>query len=157
MKKFPGNELNKESEDAVYFFTPDYYILDNFFASIVEIYGMRFQTSEHAYQWKKYSESAPEVAEEIFNATNPSQVKKIADANKAKAPHDFKERKVEIMEEILRAKLAQHEKVRRVLIESRDRRIAENSPTDDFWGLGPNKDGKNMLGRLWMKIREELI
>jgi predicted NAD-dependent protein-ADP-ribosyltransferase YbiA (DUF1768 family) len=27
---------------------------------------------------------------------------------------------------------------------------------DDFWGWGPNRDGKNMLGRLWMEIRAEL-
>lgn len=32
----------------------------------------------------------------------------------------------------------------------------ENSWRDDFWGWGPNRDGQNMLGRLWMEIRAEL-
>jgi hypothetical protein len=27
---------------------------------------------------------------------------------------------------------------------------------DDFWGWGPGRDGKNMLGRLWMEVRAEL-
>ncbi len=26
----------------------------------------------------------------------------------------------------------------------------------DFWGWGPNRDGKNMLGKLWMKVRRSL-
>ena len=34
--------------------------------------------------------------------------------------------------------------------------IVEDSPKDSFWGWGPNRDGKNQLGKLWMKLREEL-
>ena len=26
----------------------------------------------------------------------------------------------------------------------------------DFWGIGPNRDGQNMLGKLWMEVRAEL-
>ena len=34
--------------------------------------------------------------------------------------------------------------------------IVEDSPKDSFWGWGPNRDGENQLGKLWMKLREEL-
>jgi predicted NAD-dependent protein-ADP-ribosyltransferase YbiA (DUF1768 family) len=34
--------------------------------------------------------------------------------------------------------------------------LIEDSWRDDFWGWGENKDGKNMLGKLWMEVREEV-
>jgi ribA/ribD-fused uncharacterized protein len=148
--------LNKETEEAVYFFTPTFYALDNFSAHIVEIWGRKFQTSEHAYQWKKYSESHPDIAEEILKATSPNQAKKIADAHKKDSTSKFHEIKISIMEEILKAKANQHEKVVRTLKETGSREIIENSPTDSFWGIGPEKNGQNMLGKLWMKIRDSL-
>ena len=37
-----------------------------------------------------------------------------------------------------------------------DRTLIENSWRDDFWGWGPNRDGQNMLGKLWMEVRAEL-
>ncbi|WP_411543268.1 NADAR domain-containing protein, partial [Escherichia coli] len=45
----------------------------------------------------------------------------------------------------------QHEYVRRKLLATGNRCLIENSWRDDFWGWGPNRDGKNMLGTLWMK------
>jgi predicted NAD-dependent protein-ADP-ribosyltransferase YbiA (DUF1768 family) len=60
------------------------------------------------------------------------------------------------MSNILRLKLAQHEYVRRKLLATGDRDLIEDSWRDDFWGWGPNRDGQNMLGKLWMEIRAEL-
>jgi hypothetical protein len=37
-----------------------------------------------------------------------------------------------------------------------DRELIEDSWRDDFWGWGPHRNGKNMLGKLWMEIRSEL-
>ena len=156
MNEILKNDLNKETNDAVYFFTPPNYALDNFSAYIIEIWGKTFQTSEHAYQWKKYSISHPDIAEKIFNATSPNQVKKISDAHKKDISLEFHNKKVGIMEEILRVKADQHEKVRKTLKKTGDKEIVENSPTDSFWGIGPKKDGQNILGKLWMKVREDL-
>lgn len=153
MENFLGNDFNKETEDAIYFYTPIFYALDNFSSHIIEIWGKKFQTAEHAYQWKKFENSNSEIAEAIFNAKSPGAVKKIADAYKADVSPEFHEIKIEIMEEILRAKTHQHEKVRRVLRESGSKTIIENSPIDNFWGAGPEGLGKNILGNLWMKIR----
>ena len=156
MIQFSGNDFNKETEDAVYFYTPTFYALDNFSAHVVKIWGRKFRTSEHAYQWKKYADSNPGIAEQIFSAASPSQVKKIADENKAKADPKFGESKFEIMEEILRAKTTQHEDVQSTLLATGSREIFENSPTDGVWGIGPDGKGQNMLGTIWMKIRREL-
>lgn len=154
MKQFPGNDFNKETEDTIYFYTPVFYALDNFSAHIVEIWGRKFQTSEHAYQWRKFADSNPDIAERIFVATSPGEVKKISDAHKSDIFPEFHELKIEIMEEILRAKAAQHEKVRRILKESGNKTIVENSPVDSFWGVGPDGTGENALGKLWMKVRD---
>ena len=154
MNQFPGNQFNKETEDAIFFSTPVFYALDNFSAHIVEIWGKKFQTSEHAYQWKKFADSNPEIAQEIFSATSPNQVKKISDAHKAEVSSIFHNLKVEIMEEILRAKVNQHEKVKRILKESGTKMIIENSPLDNFWGAGHDGKGENVLGKLWMKVRD---
>lgn len=61
------------------------------------------------------------------------------------------------MKEIIRAKVAQHPYVKKKLIESGDRELVENSWRDDFWGWGPNKDGQNHLGKLWMEVRKEIL
>lgn len=37
-----------------------------------------------------------------------------------------------------------------------DREIVEDSPIDSYWGCGADGLGKNMLGKLLMKLREEL-
>ena len=150
----PEQGTNGETKEAVYFYTPKHYVLDNFSAYQVNIWGKTFATAEHAYQWKKYLISDPELAAEIFFAKSPYEVKKLADAHKEEVSEEFREEKVTIMEQILRAKAQQHLKVRETLLESGDKDIVENSPTDSFWGIGPNGTGNNTLGNLWMKIRE---
>lgn len=149
-------DLNKETKEAVYFYTPKFYSLDNFSAYTIEIWGEKFQTSEHAYQWKKYAETNPKIAQQILEAPSPHAVKEISDSNKDAVSPGFHETKLATMEEILKAKVQQHKKVLDSLIETGDREIIENSPLDDFWGIGPNNDGENALGKIWMRIRKEL-
>lgn len=145
--------LNKETEKAVYFFTTAFYPLDNFSAHAVQIWNQNFPTAEHAFQWKKFSVVRPDVAEEILRANSPHAVKEISDAKKTEQPITWKDEKVSVMEEILRAKAEQHEDVREILKKTGNREIIENSPVDSFWGIGPNNDGQNMVGKIWMKIR----
>ena len=151
----PIRDPNYVTETAVYFYTPTYYAFDNFSAFSVELWGRVFPTSEHAYQWKKFEFSKSAVAEEIVNARSARDTKVIADAHKEEISPDWHTVKVSYMEEILRAKIAQHEKVKSLLMETGTKEIIENSPTDAFWGIGSG-DGRNELGKLWMKLRSEL-
>ena len=43
-----------------------------------------------------------------------------------------------------------------MLNESKGKAIYKNSPTDNFWGLGPEGEGENALGKIWMKIRDTM-
>ena len=60
------------------------------------------------------------------------------------------------MKEILLAKAQQHTYVRRKLLSTGTRELIENSWRDNFWGWGPDREGQNMLGVLWMEVREQL-
>jgi ribA/ribD-fused uncharacterized protein len=145
--------LNKETEDRIYFFTVPFEPLNNWSAHSIHIWDKDFLTSEHAFQWKKFSIVAPEIANKILLAKSPYAVFKISSLNKDKKPSDWHNKKLAIMEEILRTKIKQHEDVQEAIKKTENRIIIENSPVDSFWGIGPNKDGQNMLGTLWMKIR----
>jgi len=149
-------QLNYATEETIYFFTPAFHPLDNFSAHAIEVWGVLFPTVEHAYQWKKFSLIRPDIAQQILLARSPDAVKKISDPNISNQPEDWHERRVSIMEEILRVKAEQHEDVREILKKTETRRIIENSPIDNFFGGGPDGNGKNIVGELWMKIRDEL-
>ena len=41
------------------------------------------------------------------------------------------------------------------LLETKDYPIVEDSPKDDYWGWGSDRNGENNLGKLWMELREE--
>jgi predicted NAD-dependent protein-ADP-ribosyltransferase YbiA (DUF1768 family) len=62
-----------------------------------------------------------------------------------------------LMEKIFRAKLTQHDDIREILLESGDRELLKVYPTDYYWGTGADGTGENKMGKLWMKLRGELI
>lgn len=137
----------------------EFYPFSNFSAFQLEWAGYTFPTSEHAYQWMKFQGlwQMRDVADAIRKASSAHDAFKIAERNADKKQSDWDEIKLEIMEAILRAKLSQHPYVHKKLRDSGDRQIIECSWRDDFWGWGPNKDGQNMLGKLWMKIRDDVF
>lgn len=145
-----------DTDKQVFFYEQDFYVLSNFSSFTLTWKDLRFDTSEAVYHWEKFAVTAPSIATKILFATSAHEAFKIAEANKHLRRPDWDEVKVEIMRDILRAKVEQHEYVRRKLIETGDRELVEDSWRDDFWGWGPDKDGLNMLGKLWMEIRTEL-
>lgn len=147
--------------ERVCFYEQDFYVLSNFSAFSILWKGQRFATSEAVYHWEKFNNPNPtpfeiSVLESIVDASSAHVAFKIGQEHKRLRRRDWDEVKVDVMREILRAKVDQHEYVRRKLLATGDRELVENSWRDDFWGWGPNRDGKNILGKLWMEIRSEL-
>ena len=145
-----------DTPERVCFYEQDFYALSNFSAFTVRINGRTFPTSEHAYHFFKFKDHAIGYALAVLDAPSAHEAFKIAERHKADRRPDWDAVKVDIMRDILRAKVAQHEYVRRKLLATGDRELVENSWRDDFWGWGPNQDGRNALGKLWMEIRAEL-
>jgi ribA/ribD-fused uncharacterized protein len=144
-----------DTDTQIFFYEQDYYIFSNFSAFSLMWKGIRFPTSEAAYHSEKFPHR-PELQSAIVTAISAHEAFKIAERNKAVCRLDWNSIKVNIMREILLEKVSQHEYVRRKLLATGDRELIENSWRDDFWGWGPNRDGKNQLGKLWMEIRSEL-
>ncbi|WP_081687378.1 NADAR family protein [Glycomyces tenuis] len=136
------------------FYTPEYYVFNNFSAHAIEFRGKLYPTSEHAYQAAKCTD--PVGQEAIRNSRSPGQAKTLANETyKAAKDLDWDRKKVIVLEEILRTKLAQHPEAQEALKKSGDEEIVEDSPTDYFWGEGADGSGQNMLGKLWMKLRDD--
>jgi ribA/ribD-fused uncharacterized protein len=144
-----------DTNARVRFYEHDFYVLSNFSAFTLHWREQRFDTSEAAYHYEKFPH-ARHLQEAIRCAPSAHAAFKLAERNKAERRPDWDDVKVQIMLDILRAKVRQHDYVRRKLLETGDRELVEDSWRDDFWGWGPNRDGHNMLGKLWMEVRAEL-
>jgi ribA/ribD-fused uncharacterized protein len=151
----PAGFVKPDDERRVFFYEQDFYVLSNFSAFSLEWKGLMFATSEQAYHWEKFPDH-PTLRHLIHYSRSAHEGFKFAEAHKLARRRDWDDVKVGIMLEILRAKAAQHEYVRRKLLATGDRELIEDSWRDDFWGWGPNRDGKNMLGKLWMQVRAGL-
>ena len=147
-----------DTETHVFFYEQDFYVLSNFSAFCIEFKGVLHPTSEQAYHWQKFVDGPADakVLRLLFDARSAHDAFKIAEANRHLRRPDWDAVKVPIMKDILRAKVAQHEYVRRKLLATGDRALVENSWRDDFWGWGADGCGHNMLGKLWMEVRAEL-
>lgn len=55
----------------------------------------------------------------------------------------------------LQYKFTQHATLKQLLIDTGDAIIVEDSKIDSYWGCGADRQGKNMLGQLLMKLREQ--
>lgn len=151
--------LSLDTGTHVYFYEQDHYYLSNFSAFTLAWQGVVFATSEAAYHWEKFPNHTPSHRDHrlaIRDARSAHDAFKYAERFKRDRRPDWDDIKIGVMKRILFAKADQHEYVRRKLIETGDRILVENSWRDDFWGWGPNRDGENMLGKLWMEVRSEL-
>lgn len=148
-----------DTDERICFYEQEFYPFSSFssFAIYWPVEGVetRFDTSEALYHWHKFP-GHPGLRLAIREATSAHEAFKIAERHREHRRPDWDAVKVDVMRDILRAKVEQHEYVRRKLLETGDRELVENSWRDSFWGWGPNRDGQNMLGKLWMEIRAEL-
>ncbi len=138
------------------FYEREFYVLSNFSSFAVDWRGRRWSTSEHAYQAAHFIDTDKKLFEKIFKARSAHDAYKIAKANADKAPENWDEIKTVVMEEIVRLKLEQNLYVKKKLLETEDLLLVEDSPKDGFWGWGRDRKGRNELGKIWMKLRDEL-
>jgi ribA/ribD-fused uncharacterized protein len=153
----PTGPLKLDTDCRVYFYEQDHYYLSNFSAFTLRWCGITFPTSEHAYQWERFRLTSQDaIRDSIRNAPSAHVAFKTAQQCKHLQRGMWNDVKVDTMRQILRLKAHQHEYVRRKLLQTGDRELIENSWRDDYWGWGESRDGQNMLGKLWMEIRDEL-
>lgn len=143
-----------KEEETIQFYEREYYMFSNFSSFAIMWKGHFCLTSEHAYQTEKFEDES--VKDIIRKTMSAHDSQKVSHEHKDKYRNNWYEIKTGIMKEVLYEKVRQHPYVKKKLLESGDKMLIEDSWRDNFWGWGPNKDGANHLGKIWMEIREEI-
>ena len=156
LEQYRDSWLKEKMDEVIGFYPREFYCLDNFSSFKVEYKGYLYASLEEAYQASKFLDSVPEIAKQIQQSHSAHEAQKIAFANRNSQHPKWDEIKLSVMEELLRAKLDQNPYVKKKLLETQDYQIVEDSPKDSFWGWGMDRKGENNLGKLWMKLRNEL-
>lgn len=137
---------------AIDSFSGKYRFLSNFWQVWVIYEKVAYSSTEHAYQAAKSLDV--ECRKRIAKLSTSAEAKK-AGKTVALRP-GWEQAKLEIMEEILRLKFA-HDDLAAQLVETQGHELIEgNTWGDRYWGVCRGA-GENHLGKLLMKIREELL
>ena len=116
-------------------------------------------TSEHLYQAAKFG-ARPEVQQRIAEAPTPREAAATGRTPGLGIDLDWNAQRADVMRWILRLKReANQAEIDAVLAATADRPIVEVSTRDPWWGARPVADryeGQNVLGRLWMELRQQL-
>jgi len=131
-----------------------YGCFSNFSRHSIKVDGKRYATSEHYYQSQKFKGTRFESV--VRKAKGPKQAAREGRDKKKPLRKDWESAKENVMYKALQAKFDQHPDCRETLLSTGDAKIIEASPKDPYWGWGPNRQGKNRLGFLLMRLREEL-
>lgn len=127
------------------------FFLSNFYSAPVEYDGVLFQNNEAAFQAQK---CVTKNLRKTFQHLDPSAAK--AKGRRVILRHNWDEIKENEMLEICRAKFTQNEDLKEKLLATGDAYLEEgNDWGDKIWGT-VNGVGQNKLGKILMKVREEL-
>lgn len=148
--------LSLHMNEPINFIETRFHFLSPFSAHRIEIWGEVFPTVEHAYQASRIT---PGPERELIKSA-PSPLDAWREGQKYKnrpelAVPNFD--KYATMEEIFRAKLAQHPDIADILKESGECELLKVWETDSYWGTGKDGSGQNQMGKMWMKLRAELV
>jgi ribA/ribD-fused uncharacterized protein len=138
-------------------FRDKYDFLSNFYPAKVTYEGMVYPCVENAFQAAKTFDLSER---QQFTYLAPGKAKKAG--GQLDLRPDWEDVKEGIMLEIVRAKFTQDALLNRWLIKTGDQELIEgNDWHDNFWGVCEcekcgGKKGKNTLGKILMRVREEL-
>ena len=138
--------------DRVLGFSGEYRFLSNFYPAKVELDGLEYVSTEHAYQAAKTLDAAER--RHIRENTKAGEAKKLG--QKVKKRSDWEQVKISVMEDLVRQKFTKHKDLKDKLLATGNAYLEEKNHWHDiFWGVCKG-NGKNHLGKILMKVREEL-
>lgn len=70
---------------------------------------------------------------------------------------DWERLKDDVMLRAVRRKFVANPDIREVLVSTGDELLVEASRHDYYWGSGDDGSGKNRLGQMLMRVREEIV
>ena len=97
---------------------------------------------------------APSFSCGVLTKPNPSEAKRLG--RRVRLRSDWEQVKYDVMLDVVRAKFNQHPDLAQKLLATGDEELVEgNDWGDTYWGVC-NGRGKNMLGKILMRVRAEL-
>lgn len=134
--------------------------LSNYYECPVKYSGMKFGSSEAAYQSQKVKDF--DIQRKFMRLT-PDQSKKMARKLKESWREDWDTHKLECMYWIVRNKMLQNKECLDELLSTGDKELIEDTTGwhDNVWGSCycdkcKNKEHQNNLGKTLMRLRDEL-
>lgn len=131
----------------------EYGSFSNFSPHPIVLKGVTWPTSEHFFQAQKFAGTPDE--EEVRKAKSPMIAARMGRSRKRPLRKDWESLKDSIMHEAVLAKFTQHDDLRGILLGTGDAEIVEHTANDAYWGDGGDGSGRNMLGQILMRVREE--
>lgn len=139
----------KTTKNEIRDFTGEYFFLSNFYETPILYNGNYYRNTEAAFQAMKCPERA-----DSFTHLNPSEAKKLGRQVRLRA--DWELVKEDYMYEICKTKFEQHSDLKARLLATGDAYLCEgNTWGDCVWGVCGGV-GENKLGKILMRIRDEL-
>lgn len=133
-------------------FTDRYRFLSNFYPAPVILDGILYPSVEYAYQAAKTLD--PHQRETIRKCSRPGDAKRVGSCVVIRP--DWGRVKLSVMEDLVRQKFTDHQHLRDLLLSTGEQELIEgNTWGDRFWGVCGDV-GENHLGKILMKVRQEL-
>ena len=166
----------KTSEPAVplpeilFFFSkePENKEFSNFYETVFKLDEVEYKSAEHAYEGiKAKTFGDEETFGKILKAKSAQSAKSFGNKVKDFKEETWKEKQDEVMKTVLRAKFTQNLELRKKLLDSEDKVLANADSRDKYWGIGTSantsmaKDpkkwkGENKLGAMLMELRTQI-
>ena len=136
---------------AISEFRGEFRFLSNFWPSVVVLDGIEFANVEAAYQAAKSLDI--EFRLKVKAAKTPGDAKRLGKSLVLRP--DWNDVKLSIMEQLLRQKFQDEILAKQLLATGNEELVEGNTWGDVFWGVCRGV-GENNLGKLLMRIRDEL-
>ena len=144
--------------ETIYFYSPlevPYGCFSNFSPHGFELGGSYWKTSEHYFQAQKFAGQAEHV-EAVRKASTPKRAAQIGRDRARPLRSNWENIKDDVMFRAVLAKFRTHTDIQQILLDTGDAQIVENAPSDYYWGCGKDGSGKNRLGEILMRVRDQL-
>ena len=132
-------------------FKGKYFFLSNFYEAPVMYEGLIYLNNEAAFQSAKLEDVSKRIS---FCSINPSKAK--SKGRRVQLRYNWEKIKDEVMYQCVLDKFTRNSELKEKLINTGDEELVEgNDWGDTYWGMVNNK-GKNVLGKILMRVRKEL-
>jgi N-glycosidase YbiA len=125
----------------------------------ITVAGIAVPSTENYYQAMRYPH-LPDFQAEILAEPRPVPAKRLAYTRVAETRSDWQKVNITLMRHAMRLRYGHHPHAMQEIFErTAGSPIVEISSRDDFWGTFAKEGlltGKNVLGRLYMELREEV-